>query len=92
MIDKKLTQHLANLSKITFTDEELDKITVQMDDIINLMDKVKNIDSNNPTYTIDPVNYGDLRSDVIAESSSNEEILKNSKAIKENSFVVPKVV
>ena len=92
MIDKKLTQHLANLSKITFTDEELDKITVQMDDIINLMDKVKDINNDNPTYTIDPVNYKDLRADVIAESSSGEDILKNSKSVKENSFVVPKVV
>ncbi len=92
MIDKKLTQHLADLSKINFTDEELEKITVQMGDIINLMDKVKEIDSNNPTYTIDAVNYSDLRADEVAESSPNEDILKNSKETKENSFVVPKVV
>lgn len=92
MIDKKLTQHLADLSKINFTDEELEKITVQMGDIINLMDKVKEIDSNNPTYTIEAVNYEDLRADEVAESSPNEDILKNSKETKENSFVVPKVV
>lgn len=92
MIDKELTRHLADLSKITFSDEELDKMTVQMGDIINLMDKVKEIDSNNPTYTLDPVNYGDLREDTVTESAATEDILKNSKATKENSFVVPKVV
>lgn len=92
MFDAKLTSHLADLSKIAFTDAELEKMTADMTDIINLMDKVKEFDPNNKTYALDAAEYKNLRKDEAQESFATEKIIQNAKNVKNNSFVVPKVV
>lgn len=92
MFDAKLTSHLADLSKIAFTDAELEKMTADMTDIINLMDKVKEFDPNNKTYALDATEYKNLRKDEAQESFETEKIIQNAKNVKNNSFVVPKVV
>lgn len=92
MFDAKLTAHLADLSKIAFTDEELEKMTADMTDIIQLMDKVKEFDPNTATYALDAAAYKDLRKDEAKESFETEKIIKNAENVKNNSFVVPKVV
>jgi len=92
MFDINLTKHLADLSKIEFTEDELNKMSSQMTDIINLMDRVKEFDSSEKTFALDAVNYSDLRKDEAMESFETEKILQNAKIVKNNSFVVPKVV
>lgn len=92
MVDEKLTAHLAELSKLEFTDAELAEMTKDMTDIIGLMDKVCGFDSNVKPYTLDPVDYSELREDTHNDSYPTEEILGNAKNVKSNSFVVPKVV
>ena len=92
MFDEKLTAHLAELSKLEFTDEELADMTKDMTDIIGLMDKVCGFNDGVNPYTLDPVDYADLRSDEHADSYPSNEILENAKNIKNDSFVVPKVV
>lgn len=92
MFDLSLTKHLAELSKIAFTDDELAQMTEDMTDIIALMDKVCDFDTSKETYALNPTNYNDLRPDEPTPSVETEKILENSKIIKNNSFVVPKVV
>ncbi len=92
MFNITLTKHLADLSKIAFTNDELKKMTEDMSDIVALMDKVQNFDSEKETYSLEAVNYSDLRKDEPKPSLETEKILKNSKQVKNNSFVVPKVV
>lgn len=92
MIDIELTKHLAELSKIEFNQEELEKMTADMKDIINLMDKVCEFDSSKEPYALDAVKYKDLRADKHAPSYPTDKITRNAKNVKNNSFVVPKVV
>ena len=92
MFDIELTKHLAELSKLSFTDDELEKVTAQMSDIIDLMDKVKDIDSKLDTFALPAVNYEDLRVDSSRPSLETDKILENAKAVKDNAFAVPKVV
>lgn len=92
MFDLSLTKHLADLSKIAFTDDELEKMTEDMTDIIALMDKVCDFEASKETYALNAVSYQDLRKDIPQISLDTEKILKNSNIIKNNSFVVPKVV
>ena len=40
MFNSDLTKHLAELSKLEFTDEELEQMTADMTNIIAIMDKV----------------------------------------------------
>ena len=92
MFNSDLTKHLAELSKIEFTDDELQKMTADMTSIIELMDKVCEFDTSKPAYALDAVDYNDLRKDEHRNSYPTEEIVSNAKNVKNNSFVVPKVV
>ncbi len=67
-------------------------MTEDMTNIIALMDKVRDFDSSKAAYALDAVNMSDLRRDEHADSYPTKEIVKNAKNIKNNSFVVPKVV
>lgn len=92
MIDEKLTSHLAELSKIAFTEDELKNMTRDMTDIITLMDKVCDFSQTRETYALDAVNFEDLRNDKAQPSFETDKITANAKKIQNNSFVVPKVV
>ena len=92
MFNSDLTKHLAELSKISFTDDELKKMTVDMTNIIAVMDKVCEFDTSKKPYALDAVDYRDLRKDEYKNSFPTEKIVANAKNVKNNSFVVPKVV
>ena len=92
MFDIDLTKHLAELSKINFSDEELAEMTADMSDITQLMDKVSGFADDVEPYELESVDYNDLRADDGKDSEPNEKITKNAKNVKNNSFVVPKVV
>lgn len=92
MFDAEMTRHLADLSKIEFTADELEKMTDDMTGIIALMDKVCSFDTSVKPYALDAVDYKDLRSDLHKDSYDTEDITKNASNVKNNSFVVPKVV
>lgn len=92
MIDVSITRKIAELSKIAFSEHELEVVTEEMKDIIKLMDKVKEIETDSESYRLDAVDYDDLRCDEIKESYDTEKILENAERVKKNSFVVPKVV
>lgn len=91
-MDKKTLIHLSNLGKINFTDEELERFGNDMSEIINLMDKIKEIDiSYDDTKDNNAVSFKDLREDVAKESLSVDELLKNAEHM-DDCFIVPKVV
>lgn len=92
MLDTDLTRHLANLSKLAFTEEELLKMTDDMSDIIALTDVVNDFNEDAPPHKLNAVDYNDLRNDIFEKSNGADEITRGSKHIKNNSFVVPKVV
>lgn len=92
MVDEELTRKLAELSKINFTDEELKLMAKDMVDIIGLMDKVKEFEDKKEKLRDDVCRYEELRKDEVKESFETGKILENAKKVKEDSFVVPKVV
>ncbi len=92
MFNSELTKHLAELSKIEFTDSELEQMTADMTNIIAVMDRVCEFDASKPAYALDAVNYNDLRADEYTDSYPTDKITANAKNVKNNSFVVPKVV
>ncbi len=92
MFDKKLIKHLAELGKIAFDDKELEKMSFQMADIMRLMDKVKEFSASDEVLRAEATAYADLRRDEENVSYAADKITENAKAVKDNSFVVPKVV
>ncbi len=92
MFNSDLTKHLAELSKISFTDNELEIMTSDMKNIIEIMDKVQEFDASDKVFTLEASDYNNLRDDKCADSFPTDKIIANAKSIKNNSFVVPKVV
>lgn len=92
MFDIEMTKHLAELSKIAFTEDALNKMTDDMANIIGLMDMVCEFDTSKEPYALEAVSYDDLRMDEHECSYPTDEITKNSHIVKNNSFIVPKVV
>jgi len=86
-----MVKRLAQLSKISFTEEELAKMASDMSDIIALMEKVSAFDTD-ISMTSNTVDYKSLRADTYKASCPTEEIIKNAKKVTGNSFTVPKVV
>ncbi len=86
-----VTRHLAKLSKLNFTDDELHKIHHDMADIITLMDKVKEIDKTE-LFELKGCAYTSLREDLSGESFAPSLILANAKNVKNQAFTVPKVI
>lgn len=92
MIDKEITARLAELSGLEFTDSELSAITRDMTNIIELMDRVRGFDAEAEPHEPDAVTFTELRPDECRGSYPVGKILENAKVIKDDQFVVPKVV
>lgn len=84
--------YLAELGKLHFTPEEMEKMAAEMTSIIEIMDTVKEIDVEYDALADNKNIYlNDLREDRKADSFPTEKILQNA-VNDENCFVVPKVV
>ncbi|MGN0521324.1 MAG: Asp-tRNA(Asn)/Glu-tRNA(Gln) amidotransferase subunit GatC [Eubacterium sp.] len=86
MLEKDEVLKLAHLARLEFSDDELDKIIKDMDDIIAFADtinnsvegdaeKIRNVSSNATPAE-------DFREDVVKPSLPNEKILSNVNASK----------
>ena len=92
MFNLELAKHLAELSKLNFTDEELKVITAEMAEIISLMDKITDFKSELKQDRVEAVSFDDLRKDEHTPSLENEKILFNASQKEKGCFTVPKVV
>ncbi len=91
-MDLQMIAYLAELGKLHFTPEEMEKMAIEMTNIIEIMDTVKEIDVEYDALADNKNIYlNDLREDVKADSFPTEKILQNA-VNDENCFVVPKVV
>ena len=91
-MDLKTVEYLANLSKLEFSQEELEKTAEQMTDIIALMDSVKEIDITYDAHKDNQNVYlNEFREDVNNPSMPTPKVLSNAVNTN-NCFVVPKVV
>lgn len=80
-IDKAALDHIAELSKLSFSEEETEKMIGQMSDIITLMDTIRDIDIQyDDTEDKNEIPYAELREDKAEESFPTEKLLQNTEA------------
>ena len=92
MFDTKDILHLAELSKLKFTDDELLKITENMGDIISIMDRVCDFDENENFEEKRLDLAKNIRQDEAEESLPRDKALSNASEREGTFFTVPKVV
>lgn len=92
-ISDEIIDHIANLSKLEFNQEEKANIRQDMNKIINFMSKLSEVD----TEGVEPLMFmsheiNRLREDVPVVSVSKEEALKNAARHDSDYFRIPKVL
>ncbi len=92
-LSKETVQYVAHLARIELKDNELEKLSHQLKDILNFIEKLKALDvkDTDPTSHILPLS-NILREDALSASLPINQTLANAPERKGNFFVVPKVI
>ena len=91
MLEIKDIKHLAELSKLEFSEKELEEFSTQFESLVELANTIKNADikGNIKIHTVD---MKDLREDKAKESMPVDLLLANSPIVKKDSIVVPAIM
>ncbi|MBS6534344.1 Aspartyl/glutamyl-tRNA(Asn/Gln) amidotransferase subunit C [Peptoniphilus harei] len=92
-MNKEDIRHIANIAQIDFSDEELEKFAPNFDEIIELVNKIKEVDTEG-VEEVFQVNgtENNIREDKTGESLSQEEALENAATKKYGYFKLIKFV
>ena len=92
-ITKEQVEYVANLSRIRMSDEEKEKFTHQLSDILKYVEKLKELDVENvPPISQASVSKNVLREDRPGESLSQEDALGNAPDKAMGFYRVPKII
>ena len=92
-ISKKEVEHVAQLARLTLTEEELEKMTGQLDNILSYVAKLDELDTSQVVATshVFSVNNA-FREDKVKESLPQAEAVKNGPQHDGVMFQVPKII
>lgn len=92
-IDKETVKYVAHLARIDLKPKELEKLSRQLHDILDFIDKLKKLDISQikPTSHILALNNV-LREDVLRQSLPGQKALEHAPQKEGNFFGVPKVI
>jgi aspartyl-tRNA(Asn)/glutamyl-tRNA(Gln) amidotransferase subunit C len=89
----KDVEYVAALAKLSFTEEEKQKLTAQLNEILQYMEQLNKLDTENVeplSHVIELTNV--FRPDELGPTLSQEETLRNAPASTGKFFKVPKVI
>ena len=92
-INKEEVAYVAHLARLSFGQEEQEKFTSQLNDILLYMDKLNEVD----TAGVEPMTHAiaqknAFRSDAVGASLPGEASLANAPGARGGCFQVPKVI
>jgi aspartyl-tRNA(Asn)/glutamyl-tRNA(Gln) amidotransferase subunit C len=92
-ISKKEVEHVANLARLNLSAEELETMTGQLDTILSYVDKLGELDTTDVKATTHVFSVSNaFREDIVKESLSQEDALKNGPEQNGEFFQVPKII
>lgn len=89
----KDVEHVAELARLAFSDEEKQKLMKELNSILEYMEQLNSLDTSN----VEPLSHvielnNVFRDDTLKPTLPREEALKNAPAKTEKFFKVPKVI
>lgn len=86
-------KHIATLSRLELTDEEIELMREQLDSILNFIDKLNEVDTTNiePTSHVIEL-HNVLRDDVLSNQENTDSTLFNAPDRHESFFRVPRII
>jgi aspartyl-tRNA(Asn)/glutamyl-tRNA(Gln) amidotransferase subunit C len=92
-VTKKDVEHVAQLARLHFTEEEKENLIQDLNNILGYIDKLNELDTENHDIIVNPYYIENkLREDEIRHSLELNEVLSNAPAKLEEYFLVPKVI
>jgi len=92
-VTKSEVEHIAKLAKLEIKQDEITEFTSQFNKMLEYVDKLNELDTENVEPLIHPVEGDNVfRDDELRESVTTVEALKNSASKTEKYFKVPKVI
>ncbi len=87
-------KHLARLSKIAVTDDEVEKFRTELESILEQVEQLQAIDTDGvkPTYQVTGLDNVTRPDEIKDYGVSREELLKNAPDQQDNMIKVPKVL
>lgn len=93
MITKEIIKKTAHLAKLDLQDSELQKLTHDLGNIVQYIEKLNQLDLTHVVATSHAVEVTNVfREDQIVSSYISEQVLKSAPEVEDNLFKVPKVI
>ncbi len=92
MIEVKDVEHVAKLARLALTEEEKNKFSKQLDDILKYVEQMNEVDTTGVepmSHAIDLSNV--MREDVVRYEQTKEELMDNAPDREGDFFKVPKI-
>lgn len=86
-------QKIARLSRLHLSDEELNAVEIQLNNVFTMLEKMQAI----PTDGVEPMRHPHevalrLREDVVSESNQRERYQEHAPLVQDGLYLVPKVI
>ena len=92
-ITRQDVAHVADLARLSLTDDELDAFTVQLADILDHAADLDALDLADVSPTAHPLPWVNVfRDDVIGPTSDRDEVLAAAPSVEDSQFKVPPVL
>jgi aspartyl-tRNA(Asn)/glutamyl-tRNA(Gln) amidotransferase subunit C len=92
-VSKEDAHYIADLARLEFSEQELEKITDDLNEILTYMEKLNELDTTSVEELSHPVECTNVfREDTLQPSIPTEAALKNAPDKTEEFFKVPKVI
>ena len=92
-MDKKTIIKIANLAKLEIKDDKLNDIASSLEKILNLVDEMNNVDTDDVTPMSHPLNLKqELRRDEVKETNQRDLFQKDNENTDNGYYKVPKII
>ena len=92
-VSKEEVIHMANLASLNLTENEIEKYTKDMEEIIAFANTIKNVNTENINESIIAnETYNVFRKDEVKEFGNLDALLQNAPEKEQNMFKIPKVI
>lgn len=90
---KKDVEHVAELARLEFSEEEKQEIMIHFDKILGYVDKLNELDTKDVDIVVNPYYIENkFRDDIIEPSMKLEDVIKNAPKSLEEYIIVPKII
>lgn len=92
-VTKKDVEYVAELARLSFTEEEKEVLTHDLNSVLGYIEKLNELDTENVEILVNPYYMENrLREDEVRPSMELKDVLANAPNKLEEYFLVPKVI